>query len=343
MTAINEVGELARLIQSQLALPGTGWAIGAFGAIGEFMRDRLEPVTLGDDSAVTDRGGIRLRPTRDTVAIAHESLQGRDAWSAAITLCMPQALNAVSMPAVITELGPDHDALRESDQSAILFDMGLALGNVQACLRSTDPATVTMIRRFCGEPLLDHAAFELFQQLPVLSPHRVFLSAIGRVEVYQPIPPVNGKTPEGPHTHVLPKLLRARRTHAADVPIPDGWWPVATLYPANPLRDALGRRKPFARHEWDQWHSLFTRYASTSADAAKRTATDALARGEPLPLAESLTRAQRLTMRVAVRQWHAQQGAQADSRRDEDRQEQVPPVVEQWVEQQSGSSAQAHG
>ena len=37
------------------------------------------------------------------------------------------------------------------------------------------------------------------------SPHRVFVSRVGRIEVFQAIPSANGKSPEGPHTHVLPK------------------------------------------------------------------------------------------------------------------------------------------
>ena len=47
------------------------------------------------------------------------------------------------------------------------------------------------------------------------NPHRVFISRLGRIEVYQPIPPPSGKSPEGPHTHVLPRLLQSRRTHPA--------------------------------------------------------------------------------------------------------------------------------
>ena len=72
------------------------------------------------------------------------------------------------------------------------------------------------------------------------NPHRVFISRIGRIEVYQPIPPPSGKSPDGPHTHVLPKLLKSGRTHAATEPIPEGWIPCAHLYPQHPARDAGG-------------------------------------------------------------------------------------------------------
>ena len=73
------------------------------------------------------------------------------------------------------------------------------------------------------------------------NPHRVFLSRLGRVEVFQPIPPPDGKSPDGPHTHVLPGLLRHRRTHPATEPIPDGLVPCAHVYPPHPAKDGMGR------------------------------------------------------------------------------------------------------
>ena len=76
------------------------------------------------------------------------------------------------------------------------------------------------------------------------SPHRVFVTRAGRVEVYQPIPAHGGVSPEGPHTHVLPKLLAHGRTHAATEPIPAGWVSCAHSYPAHPLRDGYGRAHP---------------------------------------------------------------------------------------------------
>ena len=77
------------------------------------------------------------------------------------------------------------------------------------------------------------------------NPHRVFLSRLGRIEVYQPIPPASGKSPDGPHTHVLPRLLKSGRTHPATEPIPDGWFPCAHLYPPHPARDGMGEARPF--------------------------------------------------------------------------------------------------
>ena len=85
------------------------------------------------------------------------------------------------------------------------------------------------------------------------SPHRVFISRLGRLEVFQPIPPPHGRSPDGPHTHVLPKLLKHARTHASTEQIPQGLVPCVHLYPAHPAKDAFGR--PLAFDE--QRHALF--------------------------------------------------------------------------------------
>ena len=79
------------------------------------------------------------------------------------------------------------------------------------------------------------------------NPHRVFISRLGRIEVYQPIPPPSGKSPEGPHTHVLPRLLKSGRTHPATEPVPEGWIPCAHLYPPHPARDGLGEPRAVRR------------------------------------------------------------------------------------------------
>ncbi len=67
------------------------------------------------------------------------------------------------------------------------------------------------------------------------SPHRVCISALGRIEVYQHIPSAGRhvRTPEGPHTHLLLRLLKAG--HAADTAIPPGFVACLTLYPARRL------------------------------------------------------------------------------------------------------------
>ena len=220
------------LLREALADPGTAWSLGSFGAIAEFMRDPDEPVlALPDDrlGLATARGAIALTPSSDLRPIAYETAVS-SGWNHAIALCLPEATCAMNRRTVVTELGPDRNAARVEDRDGILFDLGLGLLAVDACVRVCDPEAVERLRAGVGMPLFDHAN-PIRPHLVAMSPHRVFLARVGRVEVYAPIPGSGGTSPEGPHTHVLPKLLRSGRTHAATIPIPAGWVPCAGLHP----------------------------------------------------------------------------------------------------------------
>ena len=152
--------------------------------------------------------------------------------------------------AVLTELGADTGALRASDRDSILFDLGLGAPHADFCVRIDDDDTAAQLRRHAGRAVFETGNPAMGLILGA-NPHRVFISRLGRIEVYQPIPPASGRSPEGPHTHVLPKLLKNGRTHPATEPIPEGWVPCAHLYPPHPARDGSGEARPFdpARHD----------------------------------------------------------------------------------------------
>src|SRR3546814_4128565 len=99
----------------------------------------------------------------------------------------------------------------------------------------SDPALLAVLRAEVGRSVLtpDSAAMRAIK-LAEPSPNRVAVSKAGRIEVYARLPSrLKGDTasPEGPHTHLLPDLLKHARTHAATVPVPDGLVPVATIHP----------------------------------------------------------------------------------------------------------------
>jgi hypothetical protein len=137
------------------------------------------------------------------------------------------------------------------------------------------------------------------------NPHRVFISRLGRIEVYQPIPPPSGKSPEGPHTHVLPRLLKSRRTHPATEPVPDGWVPCAHIYPPHPARDGLGEPRPFdpARHV--SFQQMTAVCGDPEIVAIKRRVIDAVRAGKP-PSEIAESRHGRTSVRIALRQMKAE-------------------------------------
>jgi hypothetical protein len=192
---------------------------------------------------------------------------------------------------VVTEIGPDRRALRPEDRDAILFDLGLGGATAEICVRSADPGTIGLLRESHGRRLFECTS--LLSRLPELSPPRVFVSRLGRIEVYQPIPAPTGKSPDGPHTHVLPRLLARGRSHAATVPIPGGWVAGMTLYPPHPLRMGSGKPIAFDAARHAAFQALMDRYGAPALVAGKHAA---------IGNREVATREEALGYRIAMRQ-----------------------------------------
>ncbi|MDP3077002.1 hypothetical protein [Bradyrhizobium sp.] len=307
------------LLHRAIGDPDTQWSLGTFGAIAEFSRDRDEPVILrqsGDAvSAVTARGGIAIRHDPRNRALASESIT-RSGWNQRIALCLPEADGAMGARAVLTELGADGAALRASDRDSILFDLGLGAPHADFCVRIGDPDTATELRRHAGRAVFE-TGNPAMRLILAANPHRVFISRLGRIEVYQPIPPATGRSPEGPHTHVLPKLLKSGRTHPATEPIPGGWVPCAHLYPPHPARDGLGEARPFDPARHDAFQSDIARFGNPEFLAIKRRVQDAIAAQQP-PSAMPGDRHGRAGIRIALRQLKAAGH--------------VSPVLQSWLQ-----------
>ncbi|CAM2939589.1 MULTISPECIES: DUF6925 family protein [Methylobacterium] len=299
-------GSVESLLRDHLADPACAWSLGAYGAVAAFSRDPAEPVVSregGRIGLVTPRGAVALAATQDLVPFAYET-GFTDGWSQAVALCLPAQACAMGCRAVLTELGPDDAASRAQDRGAILFDLGLGLRAVDACVRVADPGLIDCLRAACGRPIFAPGN-PVGPILLETSPHRVFLARIGRIEVYTPIPPVGGASAPGPHTHILPKLLRLGRTHAATAPIPAGLVPCAALHPAHPAKDATGRRSGFDAARHAAFGSLLDAWGDPALTALSRTV---LAGDEPDPVsansrfARSAIRAARAQV-VAMRGW----------------------------------------
>jgi len=231
------------IIAGYLADPAVSWSLGSFGAIAEFVRggdEACAPARTRALSCVTARGAIALRCNEAMQAVPYTT-KSRHAHRrhSAVAFCFAREHCAMAQRSVVTELGPDANAAREEDRESILFDMGLDQFQVDVCVRSRSPQTIARLRAAVGQSIFDPSQ-TLMHEMPELSPHRVFVSRAGRIEVYQGIPPTDGRSPEGPHTHVLPKLLKAERTHAANIPIPDGLVPCLFAHVSAAREDDCG-------------------------------------------------------------------------------------------------------
>jgi hypothetical protein len=291
--------KLTELVERHLADPQASWAIGTFGAIAEFHREAGEPVELCANAALTARGGIRLQINGEVQALAWERPTAGDAWTQGVALCLPAQSGTMSRRSVLTELGPDGNALRQEDRSEILFDLGLAAPHCDLCVRTADPALLAELRSAAGRAVLGTG---LLATLAAASPTRVFISRLGRIEVHTPIPAPAGKTPDGPHTHLLPELLKKKRTHSANLPLPVQMVASAELYPASAIHDAHGHRSTFAAERHDAFQRVLSALGDRACLAAKARTIAAVRAGEPPRDDPTYSRAQRLTRRVALRQ-----------------------------------------
>jgi hypothetical protein len=295
------------LLQRQIADPDTQWSLGTFGAIAEFSRDLDEPVRLAQSgdavSAVTPRGGIFLKSDPEIRSFASESMT-KTGWNQRIALCLRQDDCAMNGRTALTEIGPDREALRAEDRNALLFDLGLGALHADFCVRIDDKEVAARLRQHAGRPIFEPGNPAMGIIL-CANPHRVFMSRLGRIEVFQPIPPPSGKSPDGPHTHVLPRLLKSGRTHPATELVPEGWVPCAHIYPPHPARDGLGEPKPFdpARHV--SFQQMIAVCGDPEIVAVKRRVIEAVHAGKPpSDIAES--RHGRTSIRIALRQMKAE-------------------------------------
>src|SRR5690606_38368253 len=221
------------------------------------------------------------RTQPEILAVAYEGLM-RDPtrWSQGVSLCLPGEAAVMHRREGLTELGPDEDALRPEDRNAVLFDLGLGAPAIDFCIRTNDLTLIGILRAEAGNSVLapDSAAMRAIK-LVEPSPNRVVISKVGRVEVYSRLPSrLKGDThsPEGPHTHVLPDLLKHRRTHAATVPIPEKFMPVMNIHPENPVTDKLGNLRPFDPAAHRAFQALIAAFAPPGWHSEKARIIDAV-------------------------------------------------------------------
>jgi hypothetical protein len=292
----------ALFLGEELSDPDSGFSIGVPGAIAEFMRSEgnIEMRREGlVHTATTRDGAMRVAITSQVVPVAAELPAKRPkCWQQQVALCVLETQAAMGSRRVLTELGPDHEAIDESGRQQLRFDLGLDILHVDACIRTDDTHLIALLRRHEGRALFAEAG-EVCNALIAASPPRVFCSRLGRIEVLAPIP--ERETPAGPHTHLLPTLF-GRPSPIARF-LPPGLVSCLDLYPANPLTRISGRARAFDRMRHERFQRALERWGPQEYVAEKRRFSQWLREGRSPadcpPAKGSLAECGR---RVAVRQ-----------------------------------------
>lgn len=308
MQATDAPLDAGAFLQEALTDPDSGFSIGVSGAIAEFMRSNGEAEIrrAGDLQTVTTRGGaMRVALSPEVVPVAGE-LPGKRSghWHQQVAFCLPEAGATMGARRVLTELGPDAEAIDAAGRSQLRFDLGLSLPHVDVCVRTDDLKLIALLRRYQGRALLDDAK-EVCEALVATGPQRVFCSRLGRIEVLSPIP--ERETPAGPHTHLLPNLL-GRPSPISEF-LPPGLVSCLDVYPANPLTDSSGQARPFDKKRHARFQKALKAWGPPGYVAEKRRFSDWLRRGKaPDDCAPPAGPLAELGRRVALRQL-SQEGA----------------------------------
>jgi hypothetical protein len=262
------------ILCDHLADSASSFAIGVPAAVGEFMRRPDESFEVAADglTVVTPRGGIRVAPRDDLRPVACEQPSRRPGrWLQSLAFCLPDAAAGMAGRRVLSALGPDAAALSEPNRAAELFDLGVGAPHVAFCVRTPDPALADRLHAHCGRALAEWPG-DLLAALAAADPHRVVLSALGRIEVTAPIP--RARTPLGPHTHLFPDKLGAAED--PDLAPPAGWLCCLRLYPPHPQMDLAGDPIPFDRARHAAFQALLAHWGEPAYLAAKAGAERAL-------------------------------------------------------------------
>jgi hypothetical protein len=225
--------------------PSTTFAIGVQGAVAEFMRapdDRAIVKVDADRLLVRSKLGALRLDLEPWVRVFSFGPEG--GLPDEVVLAVDRSRLTSAAACTLSELGPDPDAVRKPERSALLFDLGLDRPTIRFCVRTDDPELIAGLRGCVGQPWPE-AASALIPLLLERHPQRVVVSPLGRIEVSQPIGLRDGRpeTPVGPHTHLLPELLRTGRDLAPGRDLPAGYAPAASIFP-GPRTASLWSPRP---------------------------------------------------------------------------------------------------
>ena len=209
---------IAELVHGALVDAAGGWSMGVPGALAEFAvvgDERAEVRRSGTGGrtieAVTAGGGIRLTITDDSVAYS-------PGGGGPITLAVPRS--TLPAPSLRVRADPaDPGALRPEDEKAVLVDLAVGHSAAAFCVRTAEPDLIAALRDVEGRSWQE-ALDSLGHLLVATSPHRVVTGPLGRIEVYNRIPQEWHVSPEGCHTHLLPRLLMTGRETAEGGDLP---------------------------------------------------------------------------------------------------------------------------
>jgi predicted Fe-S protein YdhL (DUF1289 family) len=210
--------------------PGGTWTTGVLGAVAEFCLGEDEACEVENGAnfarAVSPRGAISFHFGENLRALSFGSTSGREI----IVLALPHSETEAFPGHGLICLGPDMQAIRNRDRHEILYDFGLGRRAAGFGIRTVCADLMAQLDGVEGREWREFLPL-IGSSIQHVSPTRVVRNAIGRIEVFSAIPPPDGKSPDGPHTHFLPAYLVEANDQPSKIDMPEGYVACATYYP----------------------------------------------------------------------------------------------------------------
>ncbi|MEM9040728.1 MAG: hypothetical protein AAGD33_12600 [Actinomycetota bacterium] len=217
---------------------GGVWTMGVVGALAEFdtgagVDADVRPATPAGEGHVVEArsstGAMRVVLDSTTRTFAFGQLDAPEKLASRLLVRTSAGLPATDG---LIEVGRDGGALFEHESDQTLFDLGLGRRAAHFMIRTDDHDLIGMLRRHLGTPLADIET-DVFTAMVESSPTRVVRTALGRIEVTAPIPPPDGESPIGSHTHLRPPDLGLGLDLPHELEVPAGWHLGPIHYPPS--------------------------------------------------------------------------------------------------------------
>ena len=281
------------LLSQLFGAAGHVWSIGTLaGFMGLDLTGSPTPVGGGlvhSSGAVT----ARLRPGARLLAFETISSAPRG-WNHGIALCVPRPTGGEELREGLTWLSHDDDAIHSAARHLPVLRLRSGRSGLR-CLFRPAPADHETAKALGGQRW---SGCEV--ALAAMQGHWIietpFLCAEAEARPGQPCP-----------IHAVPQAAARGLTHAVTTPVPEGWLPLAHIFPPHPASHAPGVERAFDAGLHAQFQHLLARHGRPDLTALKAEIRAQLAGGwfaPPKPDRHGLA-----VIRVTLRQWLCETGA----------------------------------
>ncbi|MEM6934489.1 MAG: DUF1289 domain-containing protein [Pseudomonadota bacterium] len=208
------------------------WVFGVVGAVAEFTPAQGQTVDVAISDATIEartKGGAIRMEIDDAVRALTFDPPTTPVQESRVVLAVKRERGRLPVASTISDLGEDTAPLDAADAGR-LFDLGLGRKEARFCIRVVDEPTCVELESVSGLPL-EKSLPRLGPRLVAASPTRVVETALGRIEVQGAIPRPDERSPDGPHTHLLPDHLATKRAMPVGMDLPRAYLPGGIFYP----------------------------------------------------------------------------------------------------------------